>query len=333
MLIPGLPDHTQPRVYTDTPRSYRLIDGLIELEPCNSVIHFRSSEFHSKRHAGPLSIRCAFNGQRTYTVQQTDFAVSDGCYLVLNEGQVFSSHIRSETEVESFNINFRPGFAEEVLRSLITSADHLLDAPNEDCGQPVLFFEQLYPHDSILTPDLIKLRITVSQEWATHTWLEERCHDLLEKLLQVHRSIGREIESLPLARGTTRRELYYRLHRARDFMESNLRQPISIAQIAEVACLSPHYFLRMFKQTFQETPHQYLTRRRLETAKSLLVKTDCSITRICLSVGFESLGSFSWLFRRRFGVSPEMYRKHARNPLHPRPFDLDWIRNALKSPS
>jgi AraC family transcriptional regulator len=146
----------------------------------------------------------------------------------------------------------------------------------------------------------------------------------------VYRRIGKEIESLPLVRGKTRRELYCRLHRARDFMEVNLHRPISIAQIAEVACLSPHYFLRMYRQAFQETPHQYLTRRRLETAKGLLLKSDSSITQICLSVGFESLGAFRWLFRKRFGVSPERYRKNAIGRPYLRTYDSDWVENLLK---
>jgi AraC family transcriptional regulator len=79
-----------------------------------------------------------------------------------------------------------------------------------------------------------------------------------------------------------------------------------------VAGLSPNHLLRMFKQAFGQTPHQYLTARRLERARHLLAHTDQPVTEICLSVGFASLGAFSWLFHRRVGVSPAEYRRQTR---------------------
>jgi AraC-like DNA-binding protein len=82
--------------------------------------------------------------------------------------------------------------------------------------------------------------------------------------------------------------------------------------MAAVACLSPNHFLRTFKQLFHQTPHQYLISKRLEEARRLLSLTEMPVTDVCFSVGFESLGSFSWLFRHRTGVSPEAYRRQKR---------------------
>ncbi|MBA3357135.1 MAG: helix-turn-helix transcriptional regulator [Pyrinomonadaceae bacterium] len=78
------------------------------------------------------------------------------------------------------------------------------------------------------------------------------------------------------------------------------------------ACLSPNHFLRTFKQAFHQTPHQYLTRIRLEHAQGLLAQTNQPVTDVCFAVGFESLGSFSWLFRQRVGLAPEAYRRAKR---------------------
>jgi AraC-like DNA-binding protein len=54
---------------------------------------------------------------------------------------------------------------------------------------------------------------------------------------------------------------------------------------------------------------QFLQERRLAAARRLLLTTDEPVTRICFAAGFESLGSFSWLFRRRFGLSPRQFRQ------------------------
>ena len=111
----------------------------------------------------------------------------------------------------------------------------------------------------------------------------------------------------------TRAELYRRLYRGRDFLLSCYDQPLSVAAVARVAALSPFHFQRMFKLAFQRTPMRFLQETRLEAARGMLVRTGDDITSVCLAVGFESLGSFSWLFRKRFGVSPRAFRAQNEN--------------------
>jgi AraC-like DNA-binding protein len=82
-----------------------------------------------------------------------------------------------------------------------------------------------------------------------------------------------------------------------------------VADAARAAKLSPAHFHRQFKVLFRQTPMQYLQDRRLEMARRLLIGTDEPVTSVCLLVGFESLGSFSTLFHRRFNCSPNRYRK------------------------
>jgi AraC-like DNA-binding protein len=107
-------------------------------------------------------------------------------------------------------------------------------------------------------------------------------------------------------------ELYRRLHRGRDFLLSCYDQPLTVAAAARVATLSPFHFQRMFKLAFGQTPMQFLQQTRLEAARRLLAHTGDGITTICYAVGFESPGSFSWLFRKRFGVSPRGFRENRR---------------------
>jgi AraC-like DNA-binding protein len=64
----------------------------------------------------------------------------------------------------------------------------------------------------------------------------------------------------------------------------------------------------MFKLAFGRTPMQFLQDTRLRAARCKLETTGDDVTSICFAVGFESPGSFSWLFRKRFGVSPRAFR-------------------------
>ncbi len=114
----------------------------------NLIIVARGADVAYPEHAGPLSIKCVFQGREIYEVNGARHAVDEASYLLLNNGQRYSCHIPSEREVEVFTVFFNPGFAEEVLRSLITPADRLLNEPDHACEQPVYFFERLYPLDA-----------------------------------------------------------------------------------------------------------------------------------------------------------------------------------------
>ena len=107
-------------------------------------------------------------------------------------------------------------------------------------------------------------------------------------------------------------DVYARLCRARDFMDVCYDLPLNLDEISSKACFSRYHFLRLFRQTFDKTPHQYLVERRIEKAKELLRGRQLSVTDVCFEVGFQSLGSFSSLFHKTVGHPPITYRERAR---------------------
>jgi len=124
---------------------------------------------------------------------------------------------------------------------------------------------------------------------------------------------------------------YVHLRRAKDLADRSYAEPLDVDALARTALCSRAHFIRSFKAAYGETPHQYLQRRRIERATELLRGTDRSVSDICLSVGFRSLGSFSAVFRRIVGEAPIAYRERARAapPPHvPACFTLMWTRPA-----
>jgi AraC-like DNA-binding protein len=105
------------------------------------------------------------------------------------------------------------------------------------------------------------------------------------------------------------------LLRAKDLADARYSDPLTVADLARAARLSPAHFSRQFHQTFGESPHQYLLTRRLERAAALLRTTDWSVARICVDVGLQSIGSFTTSFGRMFGVSPTVYRAKFPSPV------------------
>src|SRR5438094_9994444 len=112
------------------------------------------------------------------------------------------------------------------------------------------------------------------------------------------------------------------LLRAKDLADARYFEPLDVDDMARAAGLSRAHFSREFRRAFGEPPHAYLLTRRLERAAALLKSTDRAVVDICLSVGLQSVGSFTTSFTRSYGMPPTAYRAtfppashHARVPL------------------
>ncbi|MCI0407546.1 MAG: AraC family transcriptional regulator, partial [Acidobacteria bacterium] len=247
------------------------------------IIHERGSRHHWQG-LGCLSIKTFSGGRVFYEAGNGRYAVDESSYLILNQGQTYSVSVESDTRLESFCIFFEDGLAQEVEGSLTARPDRLLDDPEGRPDSPTGFFERTYPHDEVLSPAVFRLRDSLArrkQEPGWPDWLDERLREVMEHLLEVHRRVRAEVGAFPALRSATREERYRRLYRARDFAAASFERPLTLKEMARVACLSPNHFLRTFKQIFHLTPHQYLTQLRLEQARKLLTRSDLPVTDIC----------------------------------------------------
>ena len=105
-------------------------------------------------------------------------------------------------------------------------------------------------------------------------------------------------------------DIYQRIVAAKVYIDENYQESIDLEQISKKAFLSRFHFHRLFRQVYKRTPHQYLTQKRLDKAKDLLSENK-PVTDVCNEVGFESLGSFSVLFKKEIGFAPQYYRNMA----------------------
>jgi AraC family transcriptional regulator len=99
-----------------------------------------------------------------------------------------------------------------------------------------------------------------------------------------------------------------KLRRVTEFIEENLERDLTLAEIAGIAELSPFHFTRSFKQATGSTPIQFLTQRRIDLAKRLLVESELPIVEIGLRAGFKNQSHFTTLFRKITAMTPKAYR-------------------------
>jgi AraC-like DNA-binding protein len=98
------------------------------------------------------------------------------------------------------------------------------------------------------------------------------------------------------------------LLRAKDLADARFFEQLDVDDMARAAGLSRAHFSREFRAAFGESPHNYLLTRRMERAAALLRNTDRSVADVCLSVGLQSVGSFTTSFKRTYGLTPTAYR-------------------------
>lgn len=85
-------------------------------------------------------------------------------------------------------------------------------------------------------------------------------------------------------------------------------QSFDVRQLGQRLGLTPDHFIRIFKREKEITPYAYLTRTRLEAAKSLLLKSSLSVNEIATAIGYSDLYGFSRFFKAKTGFSPLQYR-------------------------
>ncbi len=94
-----------------------------------------------------------------------------------------------------------------------------------------------------------------------------------------------------------------------EYIHQDIERGFTVQELAEVAHVHPNYFIRLFKRHLGVPPIQYITQKKMEKAKQLLITTGSSVSEIAERVGFSDLFYFSKQFKKMTGLTPSEYRK------------------------
>lgn len=100
-----------------------------------------------------------------------------------------------------------------------------------------------------------------------------------------------------------------RLHRVSDYIYGHLNEELDLDRLAEIACLSPHHWHRIYRAVHGETLAATVKRLRLQKAAADLVQTDLSVEAIAQRSGYPNIQSFNRTFKAVYGLPPVRYRK------------------------
>jgi AraC family transcriptional regulator len=136
--------------------------------------------------------------------------------------------------------------------------------------------------------------------------MEARAILIAERLLAVHHGLG------PTAPAEPRGLADWQLKRVREFLEATNHHRVTLAELADVARLSPFHFSRAFRAATGLPPHRYQMRLCVERAKVLLEGSDKPISEVAVEVGYANQSYFTQLFQAEVGTTPARYRRERR---------------------
>lgn len=111
-----------------------------------------------------------------------------------------------------------------------------------------------------------------------------------------------------------RPEQYANVRQSKAFMEKFYSDKIDLNDLAKAAFMSRFHYGRIFQRIYGLTPRIYLRDLRISRAKSL-IKQNLSITQVCFEVGYESVTTFSSVFKKCTGLTPKEYQKSYKSNL------------------
>lgn len=259
------------------------------------------------KHTERLDIKGSFSlffnqsGKSQVRVDGKEQHIHEQCYGLSNAGQHYDLLIDEARPTETLNLHFGQHFFQQSVTALAKSHEALLDNPFSTDSQELNLLIGTRLKTEALSSKLQQLLISYQQPDTVAE--EEILFEILSLVLSSH---SREIQRsalLPIKSKTSRLEVVHRLMQGRELLHARFDQTVALDELSKVSCLSKFHFLRLFKQFFGVTPHQYQQQLRLERAKALY-REGHSLEVIASYIGMENGSSVSRLFRKQTGAYP-----------------------------
>ena len=100
-----------------------------------------------------------------------------------------------------------------------------------------------------------------------------------------------------------------RLEKVLRYVHNNVYDDIDVDDLAEVACITKPYLIRLFRTELNISPLQYINRKKIERSQLLLLTEELSVKEIAYTLGFNDHSYFIRLFRKKVGLTPQEYRE------------------------
>lgn len=293
------------RLFSDTTQIMERIE-----KNNNSVVFSSLSEFYEPVQSTGFAIKYVAEGTERYTLNDQSYHVSAGNYLLCNSTKQGHVEIESRKKVKGICINIIPELIQEAVASLQRPDTFFPDAELGLYFSTPYFLENQFDASSTQVGKLLQyIEDAAGNNKTDPSNLSiEFFYSLSEKIIADQLPVFKQLQSLPGVKAVTKKELYKRISKGREFIDNTFLSPITIELVAKEACMSEYHFFRLFKKMMGVSPHQYILRKRLELGKELM-QQQLPVSNVAIECGFTDIFSFSKSFKSYFGYSPSSLLK------------------------
>ncbi len=287
-------------ISTSLPNIKNYNNSLPQLDDNSVIFACTSGRYFYPEHKTPYLFITNFLNKGKYIVNKKHIEISDKHFYFLNCNDSLEINFFKAVRLQTLIILFDEKFIKNCFYYSKTSDEKLLAIPDNQ-----LSIEVKLPNVPFELTKFIQYKISqLLQKTLQKEDFKALLFELILEFLKVNHNTSKQISKINAVKKSTQEELYRRLFLAKEFMHDNVFVNLTIEEIAQEVCLNKFHFLANFKKLYNTTPHQYFTELKLQRAFQLLQQKQHSVTEVCYLIGFECLGSFSNLFKRRFNISP-----------------------------
>ncbi|MGM0216648.1 AraC family transcriptional regulator [Enterococcus sp. AZ109] len=269
--------------YTNIPQLYYA--SVVEDE---DSIHPRF--LHS--HDDLVEIIFIVNGQVKYLIEDTEYDIKKGDLIVINSNVLHDETIVRDSGFKSYCLALKGvNLSSNQPNTLLPKGASPVISTHESFFEIKELFEMLMSHVQEATP-------------SSNLIAKGICHTIVTLIF--YGLIENEQQQQCEQRDKKKEDI---VTKVKQFIDTNFTEDLTLAEIAESVHSSQYYIAHLFKDELGISPGQYIIRRRIGEAQTLLLTTDKNISYIASSVGYDSIHQFNTLFKRKVGLSPSAYRK------------------------
>lgn len=288
-----------------------LNQGVIHFACNNNTLNFSSlHEFSQPVVSAGFAIKYVIEGTERYIINKQAYKVCEDSYLLMNGTKEGYVEIESKKNTKGICV-----YIDDTVIAEIVASFQRPDAPYTDPGLADFlltdhFLENQYSAGFTRLGKTIR---SISQTAQHNTFSQddinqELFYRLAEDLLADQLTVFKQMRSITTIKPITRKDLYRRVLKGRDFMDASFQTPLTIEQVAKEAAMSEYHFFRLFRTVFNLSPHQYILQKRLDYGKRL-IEEQCPVSAAALDCGFADIHAFSKAFKNRFGIAPSLLQQ------------------------